>query len=140
MGRIALDWPKAAPTAPNLDDLEEALRTIADAALCRAIDPAMVQLMRLATAQAATFPDLVRKTLAESAWHRHEVVVALLERHAATGAIVASDPEVLAEHFLGMVAGMPARLAGLGIVRDPDVQAHHTDVAVRLFLRALRPD
>ncbi|WP_322760640.1 hypothetical protein [Frankia sp. Cr2] len=50
------------------------------------------------------------------------------------------DPEILAEHVLGMVAGMPARLASFGIQRDPATQERHTQVAVRLFLRSLRPD
>ena len=66
-------------------------------------------------------------------------MVELLQRHAATGAIVADDPEILAEHFLAMVVGMPARLASFGIVRNAATQAHYTRVAVDLFVRGLRP-
>lgn len=133
------DWPRPAPPVPDLDDLEGALRSIADAALQRALDPKMVQLSRIATAQAARFPDLVRQTLSTSSWPRHDVMVALIERHVRRGTVVVDDPQVVAELFLGMVAGMPARLAGFGILRDPATQAYHTDVAVRLFLRALQP-
>ena len=53
---------------------------------------------------------------------------------------MAEDPEILAELFLGMVSGVPARLASFGIVRDRPTQERHLQVAVRLFLRGLRPD
>ena len=64
----------------------------------------------------------------------------LLQRHLASGAIVAEHPEVLAEHFMAMVSGMPARLAGFGITRDEATNERYLDAAVRLFLRGLRPD
>jgi hypothetical protein len=126
------------PDLPDLDDLEASLTVIAHAALHRAMDPAMIQLGRIAVAQAARFPEIARDH-AVALWPRHKLVADLLRRHAATGAIVADDPEVLAEHFLGMVAGMPARLASYGTVRDPADQERRTQIAVRLFLRGLRP-
>ena len=58
----------------------------------------------------------------------------------ANGAIRADYPDILAEHFLGMVAVMPAQLAAVGIVRTPKAQRARTDAAIALFLRALRPD
>ncbi|SEG85064.1 DNA-binding transcriptional regulator, AcrR family [Thermomonospora echinospora] len=134
------DWPRPEPEPPDLDDLEGALTAIAETALRRALDPAMVQLGRIAVTQAARFPEIARRTHAAGFFPRQPLVAELLRRHATTGAIVADDPEILAEHFLGMVAGMPARLASFGIVRDPDVQERHTRAAVRLFLRSLRPD
>jgi AcrR family transcriptional regulator len=131
------DWPVPEPAVPDLDDLEGALREIAGAALRRATDPAMVKLARVSIAYEARFPELARRS-AVNTWPRQQLVVELLRRHAATGAIVADDAEVLAEHFLAMVAGMPARLASLGIVRDPSTQARHTEVAVQLFLNGVR--
>jgi hypothetical protein len=98
----------------------------------------MVKLTRIAVAQATRFPDLAEQASA-SGWPRKQLVVDLLARHAATGAIVADEPEILAEHFLGLVSGMPARLASFGIVRRPAVQRRYTDVAIDLFLRGLRP-
>lgn len=132
------DWPEPQPAPPDFDDLEGALRAIADAALRRATHPAMVNLTRLAVAQAGRFPDLAQRTFAAS-WTRQRVVAELLQRHAEGGAIVAEEPEILAEHFLGLVSGMPARLAAFGIVRDAATQRRYTDVAVELFLRGLRP-
>jgi hypothetical protein len=68
-----------------------------------------------------------------------QLVVELLQRHADEGTIVADEPEVLAELFLGMVAAAPARLASFGIERAAADQERHTRAAVQLFLRSLRP-
>ena len=133
------DWPTPEPEPPDLDNLEEALTAIAQVALRRALDPSMIKLSRIAIAQASRFPEVARQTYAAGVWPRLPIVVELLRRHAATGAIVAEDPEILAEHFFAMVSGMPARLASFGIVRDPATQERYTRVAVRLFLRSLRP-
>jgi AcrR family transcriptional regulator len=132
------DWPLPEPDPPDLDDLEGALTAIAHTARQRALDPQMVQLGRIAVAQAARFPDLARRE-AIAFWPRQKLVADLLRRHAATGAIVADDPDILAEHFLGMVAGMPARLASYGVVRDPADQDRHTQTAIELFVRSLCP-
>jgi AcrR family transcriptional regulator len=133
------DWPVPEPPLPDLDDLEEALTEIADAGLRRATHPSMVKLSRIAVAEAGRFPELARRAQANATWARRDVVVELLQRHATTGAIVADEPEILAEHFLAMTVGMPARLASFGIVRDPPTQARQTRVAVDLFIRGLRP-
>jgi AcrR family transcriptional regulator len=132
------DWPVPEPPAPDLDDLERALRAIATAAVRRATHPDMVKLTSLAVAQATRFPELAERANA-TGWRRTQLVVELLERHASTGAVVAPEPKILAEHFLGLVSGMPARLASFGIVRKPAVQRRYTDTALDLFLRGLRP-
>jgi len=134
------DWPVQEPPQPDLDDLEGALRAIALTALRRGLDPSMIKLSRLAVTHASRFPEIARGAYATGHWPRRQLVVDLLNRHAATGAIALPDePEILAEHFLGMVSGVHARLASFGIVRDEDEQEHHLEVAVRLFLRSLRP-
>lgn len=134
------DWPTPEPDPPDPDDLQVALTAIANSALRRALDPAMVSISRIAIAQASRFPDIARRTQAAAFWPRQQLVVDLLMRHAALGAIVAEDPDILAEHFLAMVGSMPARLASFGIRRSPAAQEYHTEVAVRLFIRSLRPD
>ncbi|MFN2538297.1 MAG: TetR/AcrR family transcriptional regulator [Mycobacteriales bacterium] len=131
------DWPVPEDKVPDLDDLEGALRAVASAAVRRALHPEMVQLSRVAVAHAARFPDLARRTHAAGVWPRRQLVVDLLSRHSEAGTIVADEPEALAELFLGMVAGVPARLASFGVVRDVRSQAHHTELAVQLFLRGL---
>ena len=61
----------------------------------------------------------------------------LLKYHVGEGTIVADDPEILADHFIGMVAGMPARRASLGVARRAADERRHLEVAVALFLRSL---
>jgi AcrR family transcriptional regulator len=133
------DWPLPEPAPPDLDDLEGALTEIAQAGVQRAVHPEMVKLSRIAITESARFPELARRAQANATWARRDLVVELLQRHAAAGAIVVADePEILAEHFLAMAVGMPARLASFGIVRDAETQAHYTQVAVALFVRGLR--
>jgi AcrR family transcriptional regulator len=138
------DWPEPEPEPkpgpPDLDDLEGALREIAHASVHRATHPSMVKLARIAASESSRFPEVARRASAAPQWPRSHVVVQLLERHAASGAIaLPGEAEMLAELFLGMVASIPARLASLGITRDPGEQREHTELAVRLFLLGLRP-
>jgi hypothetical protein len=97
----------------------------------------MVQLSRIAVAQAARFPDVAGK-IGELSWPRLQLVASLLRHHDALGTIDAPEPELLAEQFVELVAGIPARLASFGVVRDPETQEHRIDVAVTLFVRGLR--
>lgn len=133
------DWPAPEPEA-NVDpnDLEATLTAIAESAVKRVLDPQMVALVRLTIAQADRFPEVARKTY--RMWPRQRVVANLLRQHAATGSIQVDDPDIMAEHFLAMVAVAPARLASVGIVRDTRAQRRRTEAAVQLFLRGLRPD
>jgi AcrR family transcriptional regulator len=133
------DWPTEEPQPPDLDDLESALRSIADAAIRRAVHPDMVNLTRIAAAQAARFPDLAHGAFAAS-WARKTLLIDLLEHQTALGTIVADEPDILAEHFLGLVSGTPARLASFGIVREASLQRHYNDVAIKLFIRGLQPN
>jgi hypothetical protein len=118
-------WPVQEPPAPDLDDLEGSLTAIANGALRRALDPSIIKLGQIAIAQASRFPEIARRAYAAGFWPRQQLVVDLLNQRAASGALVADDPEILAEHFLGMVAGVPSRLASFGIVRDAADQEQH---------------
>jgi len=134
------NWPVPEPEDPDPDDLRGALTAIAQAALRRALDPSMIKLEQIAIAHASRYPDLARRTYGTGFWPRRQLVADLLRRHAATGAIQADDPDVLAEHFLGMATGAPSRLASFGILRSEEEQERHTAMAVEIFLRSLRPD
>jgi len=133
------DWPHPEPEPPDLDDLEGALMTIANTALRRALDPAMIKLSRIAAAYALRFPEIARQTHTMGFSRRYQLLIELLKRHASKGTIVADDPPVLAEHFLAMVSGAPARLASFGIMRDAAGQQRRLRAAVDLFVRSLRP-
>jgi AcrR family transcriptional regulator len=129
------DWPLPEPDPPDLDDLEGALITVAYTALERALNPSMISLQRIA--QTGMLPESAHRW-SLFWWPRRQVVVDLLNHHAAAGAITVHQPEILAELFLGMVASAPARLASFGVQQDPDQLRQRTDMAVQLFLTALR--
>jgi AcrR family transcriptional regulator len=129
------DWPEPEPDPPDLDDLEAALSIIAHAAVERALNPSMIRLQRIA--QAGMLPKSAR-SWSLFWWPRRQAVVDLLNHHAATGAITVHQPEMLAELFLGMVASAPARLASFGVHQELDELRQRTDLAVQLFLTALR--
>lgn len=133
------DWPVPESELPRSDDLRQALLDIANASLARALHPSMVALSRLAVAQSTRFPELALHSDDSDTFTRRNLVREVLDAHAATGEIVVDDPEIASAHFIAMVAGMPARHASLGLVRDPEVQRHRTEVAVDLFVRGLRP-
>jgi len=130
------DWPFPEPDPPDFEDLEAALTAVATDSQRRALHPSMVKLSRIAISEAERFPDIARNAARSP---RQQLVVDLLKYHVAAGAIVADDVDILAEHFIAMVAGMPARLASMGIVRRPKSQQERLRVAVRLFVRGLRP-
>jgi AcrR family transcriptional regulator len=134
------DWPQPEPPPPDLDDLRGALWAIAESALKRALDPALIKLSRVAATHALRFPEIARRTHLIGSSHRYQLLIELLKRHAARGAIVAADPAILAEHFLAMVSGAPARLASFGIDRESSEWRRRLHLAVDLFVRALRPD
>ncbi|MFW0785601.1 TetR/AcrR family transcriptional regulator [Gordonia sp. CPCC 206044] len=133
------DWPIPEPPTPDLDDLEQALRTIAQTLLNRALDPSMVRLEQIAIAHASRYPDIARRTYGSGTWPRHPIVVELLRRHAAEGTIEVDDPDRTAMDFLGLASGTPARLASFGIPLDEQGRQAHIESVVTLFLRALRP-
>ncbi|MBS9375156.1 TetR/AcrR family transcriptional regulator [Rhodococcus sp. B50] len=134
------DWPTPEPEIPDYDDLGDALTAVAEAAVRRALDPSMIKLQQVAIAYASRYPDIARKALGPGYWPRRKQVADLLRRHAATGSIVADDPDTLAELFLAMASGGPARLASFGIVRGAEDVDAHVRAVVNLFLRGLRPD
>lgn len=133
------DWPVPDPPAPDFDDLEEALTRIADAALSRALHPSMVRLQQIAIGHASMFPEMARSAHGSGTWPRRALLAELLRQHAEAGTIVVDDPDRLAELFLGLASGAPARLASFGIVRSAAERDAHTRAAVDLFLRSLRP-
>ena len=127
------------PPPPDFDDLETALTEIAMASLRRSLHPSMVRLGRIGIAQAERFPEIARQASAIGAWPRRQAIVELLRHHAERGTIVADEPEILAEHFLAMVSGSPARLASFGVTRSAASNERRTRIAVELFTRGLRP-
>jgi AcrR family transcriptional regulator len=133
------DWPLPEAPLVDVDDLEGSLAAIAETSVRRALHPDMIKLSRIAVVQASRFPEIAQQTQIAHLWRRQDVVADLLRRHAAAGTIVAEDPDALAELFLVMASGVPARLASFGVVRDAAEQANQTRTAVEVFLRGISP-
>ncbi|AFM19854.1 transcriptional regulator [Mycolicibacterium chubuense NBB4] len=128
-------------TIPEIDggDLRSALMAIGRGALRRALDPDMVRLHRIARGEAHRFPEFASSAQSFEWASRQRQVMDLLARHVDAGTAVVDDVELVAEHFLAMVEGFPARLADFGIYRSRKDERRHLTYAVDLFLRGVLP-
>ncbi|MCK9900103.1 TetR family transcriptional regulator [Parafrankia colletiae] len=134
----SLQWDPPLVAVPE-GDLRGELMMIAQAAVTRAVDPAIAQLIRMAMSEARRFPEFAQAAHSMAWSPRLRSVIELLERHARAGTIVVDDPELAAEQFLAMVAGFPSILAVFDLRRDNDVEQRHIEHAVELFLSGVEP-
>ncbi len=121
------------------DDLASSLLALGRGAIDRVVDPATVQLRRMAMYESARFPEFALSAESMMFSAQQRAVVTVLRRHQETDALVIDDVELAAEQFLAMVAVMPSRLADFGIVRTPETRERHLRHAVALFLRGILP-
>jgi AcrR family transcriptional regulator len=119
------------------DDLEAALVAIGHNAWARVVDPRIVQLGRIAMAEAHRFPEFAEGARTLTWAPRLRSVLDVLERHAGRGDVVIDDLELTAEQFLAMVSAVPGLMALYGIRRDPDDEERRLRHAVRLFLSGI---
>ncbi|RDH78735.1 TetR/AcrR family transcriptional regulator [Mycolicibacterium moriokaense] len=125
--------------AVETDDLEETLIAIARMRLESFTSPAGVALQRILNAEGYRFPDLFRLAYEQGTRPALKFIADVLARHAATGSIDISDPELLGTAFLSMVVGGPATGVMWGYVLDADALDQRIRVFVRLFLDGVRP-
>ena len=64
--------------------------------------------------------------------------IRVLAPYADRGIVEYGDPELLAEQFFILVAGLPQRMALLGGREEPSLEDRRLEVAVRLFLDGCR--
>lgn len=127
------------PIDTRKETLESALRKAANALLEQALDPTAVKLGRIAAAKANLFhqeepyqydmarsPRVVAVTEILKAF-REELDPRCLEK-----------PEMTAELFVGLISGIPARLASFGTVRPKRYENRRVQLAVDLFARSIR--
>jgi TetR/AcrR family transcriptional repressor of mexJK operon len=119
-------------------DVEEGLYTFGRRLLDLALRPEALAFHRLFIAEAPRFPGLA-KFFVES--NRHRIlgeIIRLLSVYADRGAIELGDPEIRAEQFFIIVAGVPQRLALLVGRDEPSKEEQRLEAAVRLFLDGCR--
>ena len=115
--------------------LEKKLLALGEVLLARSLSPRIIKLSRIATAEANSFPDEVRSGYNMSLSPRIQTIVNVLVAHEnEIESAYIKDKEMTAELFLGLITGIPIRLAGMGTIRDHKFEKKRVRLAVNLFL------
>jgi AcrR family transcriptional regulator len=124
--------------APLPDDVDEGLRAFGKKLFELALQPGVLDFLRLFIAEAPRFPELAKLFVARN---RHRVlggIISVLSHYAKKGMIEFGDPEFRAEQFFILVAGIPQRLALLAGRDEPAREGARLEAAIRLFLDGCR--
>lgn len=135
-----VEWSQNAieVAAPAGVSLEEKLIAIGDALLAQSLMPRYIKLARIAATKSDEFREEMHQGFTMSLSPRISAISTVLQLHQEMGEINVKDPEVAAELFIGLITGIPIRLAGFGILRDPNLERSRIRYAVDLFLNGLR--
>jgi len=132
--------------APNLGtankngaSLKDELVLLAEALLDQALNPRTVKLSRIASAQAVQFPEEITLAYDISLSPRVGAVADVLNRHERElSKKVIADLPLVAENFIGLITGIPSRLAGYGRFRGREFESRRVELAVELFIRGIQ--
>lgn len=130
---------------PDLDDiagdavaLEDRLHALAQALLEQALNPRIIKLARIASAQANTFPEEIKSNYDMSLSPRIRSVVTVLQLHQdELNENSLENLDMTAELFIGIVTGVPARLAAMGTLRNKRFEQQRLRLAVNVFLAGI---
>ena len=115
------------------------LNTAARQILEAMLDPRMVRMYTIITAEAGRFPELARATDDDHAFPARLLVLQILEQASESGEICCDDPRNAMLMFQDMVLAAPLRSTALGIrswsARELEAWA---DRAVAIFLNGMR--
>ena len=126
------------PVKPG-QDFESALYLAAEALLKQSLTPRYIRLGRVAAAQAEAFPHEVGKNYNMSFSPRVEVISELLLAYAdELDEACLENTKVTAELFVGLISGVPARLASFGTIRSEEFEKERIKLAVEIFLKGVR--
>ena len=119
-------------------DVEEGLHAFGRRLLELALRPEALAFHRLFIAEAPRFPGLAKFFVESNRYRILGEIIRVLSVYADRGAIELSDPEIRAEQFFIIVAGVPQRLALLDGRDEPSKEEQRLEAAVRLFLDGCR--
>ena len=128
-----------APVPAPTDDLRDFLRRYGISQFETAANPRLMQLRRLAIAEAARFPKVGAQVWAAGPATSIERLATIFARLDAEGRIAAPDPARAASVFNWLLMGGPtseAMLLGTPLATSDREVADHVDEAVRVFLAA----
>jgi AcrR family transcriptional regulator len=131
--------PIEALHAVESDDLETTLRAVARIRMSNAISPAGLRLQRIINAESYRFPEILSLAYEQGMRPTIEFLADLFRRHAKSGAIKMSKPDIAATAFLSMVVGGPTRAIVWGSPVDERGLEERIRFCVRLFLDGARP-
>ena len=100
---------------------------------------AQIALFRTVSMETARFPQLGRRFFELGPGQGLSALSGYLRAQVAQGALRREDPQMMAQHFLGMLGGLPLLFALLGItthLKTPKQRAQHLEGAVDAFLLA----
>lgn len=118
--------------------LTDALLRLADALMAQAVDPLYIKVARMAAAVADQFPDTVRRTYDIGLSPRiHSIKLILLAHQDEMAPVYVDNIDLTAELFLGLISGLPARLASFGMIRDAAIEKQRIELAVSLFVKGI---
>ena len=119
--------------------LEKKLLILGELLLERSLSPRIIKLARMMAAQANIFPDQVRSSYRMSLSPRIQTINDVLMNHEEEiDSVYLKEKEMTAELFLGLITGIPIRLASMGTLRDPKFEKKRIKLAVKLFLQGIR--
>lgn len=119
--------------------LEDKLLLAAEALLVQALDSRTIKMGRIAGAKAVQFPGEVQKNYDTRLSPRVQSIARILEHHAQEiEPEYLENSEMTAELFLGLITGIPARLAGFGTLRPMSLERKRLRLAVKLFTAGIR--
>ena len=118
--------------------LREQLQTLGEMLLEQVLNPRIIKISRMAMSQANNFPRELRENYDISLSPRITSIKSSLKAHESRlKPKVRDNPDMAAELFISLITGIPARLAGMGTLRDPDYEQTRVQFAVELFLDAI---
>ncbi|MGH6857148.1 MAG: TetR/AcrR family transcriptional regulator C-terminal domain-containing protein [Methylocella sp.] len=123
---------------PPPEDIEEGLCALGKRLFDLALRPEILAFHRLFIAEAPRFPALAKLFVERNRRRPVNEIIRVLAVYADRGVIQFGDPELLAEQFFILVAGMPQRLALLGGREETSREDRRLEAAVRLFLNGCR--
>ncbi|QZP07707.1 TetR/AcrR family transcriptional regulator [Caenibius sp. WL] len=120
--------------------LRDKLLAVARQMLDAMLDPKMVRMYTIITAEAQRFPDLARAVDHDDTFPGRALILQILTEAAESGEVHCGDPRKLMLMFQDMVLSAPLRSAALGLGKfdAPGLQEWAT-TAVDIFLKGLLP-
>jgi hypothetical protein len=114
--------------------VERALYELGETLVAMATQPEGVRLHRLFVSSAPLFPGIARRFVERNRERVVRDVEGVFRFYADRGEIELPEPQLMIEHFLISVMGIPQRLALMGIRESAEEQDRRLRLAVQLFV------